>query len=630
MQTLEENKASFKMWLKEFSSALKIKEVFEDDSSKGLYGFLVEFKRWFYDTFHGFLEENKKDELCKVASKYYCDYIEEKILPICRSKIEQKYEEAKSDDSKNIILKNWIDLEDDYMALASYRNLKTFAYYVERDFPKKVWQVTMPLFENLFEYAERVIYGERIELIRASYFPGAGKSYAGNIITAFWFGYDNNMSIIRITYSNDLCKEFIKKTASIINTKRYRKVFPKFDVGEMTTQGNKALYSTYSVELGLQFRFSNETNLYAVTRNGQVTGKRAQVLMIDDLLKDHLDANNEKINQEMLKHYDTEWTARRDFDFQPVIALGTMWSNIDLLNELEYRYLQKSDVVFCNDDKYKYTRVVKDSLDQIRAVFIATPALDYETDESTCPLRYSTKYWKEKREVTDEALWNAEFQQKPAAPEEFIFDYKRLKIYTDDTYPYEEMKNNSTQVYSYFDPTRTGKDYMCLLIFKRYKKNNKWSDWYLIDCLFEQTPHRERYNEIALKIINHKIYKFGFENNVDVSLDAVLKHILKDQNYQEPVRFDSLFSYQNKEGRIFNASPGIRKHIIFPSSSLYTQNSMMGKAMRQITTWSVNQRYGDHDDAPDCLAMFVANYCEDEEHQNTMQVLDRKKFKRLF
>lgn len=55
---------------------------------------------------------------------------------------------------------------------------------------------------------------------------------------------------------------------------------------------------------------------------------------------------------------------------------------------------------------------------------------------------------------------------------------------------------------------------------------------------------------------------------------------------------------------------------------MFAMNSPMGKAMNQLTMWSLSQRYGDHDDCPDSISMFVKYYCE-EQRTNTMEVFNK-------
>ena len=625
MSALEENRNLFKQWAKEFSCALAIKEVYENDSdnSNGFYNFMVEFKNWLYNSIHNFLTPNKYSFDFEKTIRVYCDFINEKILPICYEKI-KFYKKNKSEDN-HLYLNKWLDLEDDFMALACYRNLRLTALYLERGKSEKLWNATMPLFESFFDYSQKMVFGEKIKLIRASYFPGAGKTYAANILCAFWFGYDSEMSILRITYSDDLCKIFIQQIASIIDSKQFRKIFPAFNKGEGI--GNKDLYLSYSVEVGFQFNFSTVKNFYASTRDGQTTGKRGKVLIIDDLTKGSDEAFDERLHKRMVNKYDTEWTSRADKSYQPVIALGTMWSNLDLLNVLKNRAFKRSNCNIIPHKKYKYAEIAVNENGEVDSVFIATPILDYETDKTTCPERYDTKEMREKRENMDEALWNAVYQQRPTPPKEFLFAYSKLLTYTDDTIPKELFAETGTQTYAFIDPTRKGTDFFAMGIFKRYKESTGgWSKWYLIDCIFEQKPPKELIYDVAFKIVHHKITRLGYENNIDVSFDDLLNYKLKEIG-GKGIEIDSFFSSnESKQTKISNASFGMRKEIIYPSIKMYALNSPMGKGMQQFTSWSLSQKYGDHDDFPDMISMFVKYYCE-QMPLNTMTVLDALNFR---
>lgn len=629
-KNLEENVEVFKNWVKEYKCALMLRDIFENDeeNQKGFYSFMKEFKNYLYNNIHHYLTPNKRIAEYEKVIRAYCQFIKEKIIPVCRKKIKY-YANLKREDSY-IYLNKWLNLEDDFFALASYRNLKMFALYLERGKTNKIWEKTIHLFNNFFDYSQRMVFGEKIRLIRASYFPGAGKTYAGNILCAFWFGYDEEISILRITYSDDLCSTFIQQIGDIISTPQYRKVFPKFDKGDAKFSQNKELYTKFSTDLGFQFSFSSVFNFYASTRYGQITGKRGRILMIDDLIKGVTEAYDEKINKDMENKYDLEWTTRPDSSYQPVIALGTMWSNLDLLNVLYNR--AKKDVKFPihKDPKYKYTEIASAEVngkEVIKSVFIAVPILDYQTQESTCPLRYTTEEMKEREENMDEFFWNAVYQQQPCPPEDFWFSYNKLQTYNNQSYPLKEFKERPTQVYSFIDPTRKGIDFFAMGIFKRYKADNKnWSKWYFVDCIFEQTPTKELYYDVALKIIHHRIEKLGFENNVDSSFEEVIKRILKEMKYTNPVRIEPFFSSnERKQDKILNASSGMKKEIIYPAPNMYSNKSPMGLAMNQLINWNISQKYGDHDDCPDMIAMFVKYFCEIVQN-NTFVVLDRKKY----
>ena len=625
MSALKDNQELFKQFIIKYEKEyLKNKILFNDDKSpSGFYEFMKYFKDWLYESIHNFLTPNKYNNNFEITIRTYCNYIKNKILPVCNAKIKH-YSQLRSNDN-HIYLNKWLDLEDDYYALACYRNLKMTALYLERGKSEKLWSKTIHLFENFFDYSQRLVFGEKIETIRASYFPGAGKTFGANILCAFWFGYDSEMSILRITYSDDLCAIFIRQIAEIINSKQYRKIFPQFDLGDEA--GNTELYSKFSVAVGFQFSFSTVMNFFASTRDGQTTGKRGKVLIIDDLTKGADEAFDERLHKRMENKFDTEWCSRADSSYQPLIALGTMWSNLDLLNVIYTRALKDTNNNMVDDEKYKYTILGYNDNGSINSVFISTPILDYDTDESTCPKRYTTESMRKKRSHMDESLWNAVYQQRPTPPKEFIFSYNQLLVWEDDTYPKTEMQNNNTQCYAFIDPTRKGKDFFAMGIFKRYQIAPKeWSRWYLIDCIFEQKPTKELIYDIAFKVSNHRITRLGYENNIDVSFDDLLKYKLKEIGYKDPITIDGFFSYkESKETKIFNASSGMKAEIIYPSIRMFTLNSPMGKAINQFTSWSISQRYGDHDDFPDMLSMFVKYYCE-KEINNNMVVLSRKDF----
>lgn len=621
MSALEDNRKIFKMWINNYQAVFQKcnrDRLNDDKSPNGFYAFMLEFKNFLHNSIHIILTPNKQNPSFEYTIRQYCEFIAKKILPVCNKKIEF-YKTTKLEDGY-ILLNKWLDLEDDFYALASYRNLKMFAYYLERGNPKKIWRDTMHLFGNFFDYSQRLVFGQKIELIRASYFPGAGKSYGANVLCAWWWGYDINMSILRITYSSDLCAEFIRQIAQIIGSDQYRKVFPKFDVGEGIGGENKDLYSEYSVEIGFKFKFSKVKNFYASTRDGQTTGKRGKGLIIDDLTKGSDEAHDEKFHKRMEYKFDTEWNSRADSSYQPVIALGTMWSELDLLNILYNRALKDTENNLCLDEKYKYTTLAYNTDGTINSIFISTPILDYDTDESTCPKRYTTQAMKKKRSHMDKSLWDAVYQQRPTPPDEFMFSYEKLLTYTEETLP-KEILNKNCECGAFIDPTRTGIDYFAMGIFKRYTlSDGTKSKWHLMDCVFEQKPAKELIFEICSKIANHNIQFLGYENNIDASFGGLLEEKLLGMGIKVP-RIDDFFSYgQTKATKIRDASYGMKTEIVYPHIRIYSLSSPMGQGMKQFTSWHLSQKAGVHDDFPDMIAMFVKYYSE-EVQKNAIEVL---------
>lgn len=570
-----------------------------------LFNFMRDFKVTLYEAIHKKLTPNKDIPQNEEMIRFYCKYINDNVLPLCRNKLEslkkrlevaRKEGNYKDEEQTHFYYKNWLGLEDDYYALSCYRSLYNFAFYLERGKPLKsrVWERTMPIFEGLFHYMEEMVFDEdSLDLIRASYFPGAGKTYAANLLIAYWFGYDINISFLRITYSDDLVQSFTGQIQNIIESGEYRKVFPFFD------KTDKELYKTKNTDT-IWFKGCSQVNFYARTRDGQSTGKRAKILIIDDITKGRDEAYKIDLHVKIVGKYDYDWTSRADDEKQKVIALGTMWSRFDLLNVIQQREEAKGKLVL--DEKYKYVRKSVTG----RAVFIGVPALDYETDESTCPLRYSTEYFRDKRDKTsDKALFSAVYQQVPEEPEDLLFGYSRLHTYNDKTFPQEILEGNY-ECRCQIDPNRKGFDYFVVLFFKRYEIEEKvYSKWYLTDCICRRKTFKMIKEDIIKKIIKHNVSKCGVEINTSNELGDTIKEMLEDEGYVD-IEIEEIYSTQNKEDKIAANQDDIINELVFPQKDMFPPSSEMGVAMDMITTYSTTQKNA-HDDAPDCCATFTEN-----------------------
>lgn len=599
----------FKEFDKKFKDLKKNKELI-DTNDLLVYNFITDFKDIIYNNIHKELEPYKDIENNEKTIRLYVKYVISYLLPFCNYKIDYFHKQQDSD-KKFETLNKWISLEDDLYALASYRSLKHFAYYIERGNSRKIWRDTMNVFESYFYYINQMILGENnVELLRASYFPGAGKTYAGNLTCCFWFGVAEK-SILRITYSDDLVTTFTKQIINIIETPQYKKVFPKFDLP------SKDLYK--SKKNGeLWFSFYNKASFYATTRDGQATGKRADILMIDDITKGAKEAYSVEVHNQIINSYDSDWCSRADDSEQKVIMLGTMWSPYDLLNEVQKRAEKFSPLI--KDKNFKYCQKTQDELN----IFIGVPILDYDTDMSTCERRYSTEKMRKKRaSYRDKALFNAVYQQQPEAPLELIFDHKNLLHYSDKSFP-QEILDGDFECRAMIDPARKGFDYFAMGIFKRYmidKQNEIWSKWYLVDCVFRRDIYKNLKGIILDKIVRHRVSNLKVETNTSNELaDMIEEDLDRDRMYKD-IEIEGIYSTENKDEKISRARVGVTEEIVYPDQYMYDEASEMGNLMVQFTTYDTSVRVQKHDDAPDMISMFVIYNCENEV-ENTFDVLN--------
>lgn len=477
------------------------------------------------------------------------------------------------------------ELNKKFLALSARRVLRNFALYIETGKNKKVWDKTMDTMRCCFDYADKFATSDTLNLMRVSCMPGLGKSYLGNLIVAQLCGNDSNATILRITYSEDLVKSTTNQTKSIICSKEYAEIFPRF-------QGVKRIFKVDTNDSFILFDCEDNTQFYAVTRDGQASGKRAKWVIIDDLLKGQIESNNVSLHKEHVERYYSDWSTRADDDKQKTLLLGTMWADTDLLNVMYDKAISSGNVV--RDSFYEWVEYALDNT----ACFIRIPALD-KNGKSTCPKRFSTEYLKKIRDSLTEFLWRAVYQQDPIAPEGLEFNKSVLSYY--DIKPTIEM---SEARYASLDPARKGKNYVSMPITYRIEDKYKIVDW-----LYKKKDMKELYDPIVDKIIEHRINMLVLENNTDTSLKTVIEDRLFAKGYKSCTIIEK-YSTQNKEQRIKDNQSTIRNEIEFPKEGTYSPSSDMGVAIDNVTSFSFSYP-NKFDDGIDSLAMLAMEFIND-------------------
>ncbi len=510
-----------------------------------------------------------------------CELADKKIMPHMRDVCMRSTPDAN----------RYYGLYMDFYCLSCRRNLRNFAFLVEQDKRKKIWARTADTMEPVFAYADKFVRCDgEIDLMRVSCMPGLGKSYMGNLIVAQLVGNNPNISILRITYSEDLVKITTKQTKSIINSRAFRMVFPRY--AEKTTADQ--IFRANDNYSFCMCDCEDEFNLFGVTRDGQATGKRAKVLIIDDLLKGESEANSIQLHKQLLDRYDSEWTSRADDDQQLVMLLGTMWSNTDLLNVVYDRADQEDRLI--TDTFHRWTEISSNG----RAAFIRIPALDPKTEQSTCPERFSTRALRKKRQNMDPYLWAAVYQQNPIAPKGRDFAWENLETY-------RQMEDFHGPVYATLDPARRGKNYVSMPVWKKDPDSNRY---YVIDWMYKKESMNALYGRICETIIKNHVIKLWLENNTDTSLKVVIEAKLHRMNYFSCEIIEK-YSTENKEQRIKDYGYTLRTHSIFPDKAILRgRQTEMREAMESLTSYSFDYP-NKFDDAIDSAIMGAMNFMDE-------------------
>lgn len=103
--------------------------------------------------------------------------------------------------------------------------------------------------------------------------PRFGKSFAGSVALATWLlGKDPSLKIICASYADELSRDFALQSRTVMQSQIYRELFPKTRISE----AGQALHRLETTMGGYR---------RATSVDGSITGKGADVIIVDDPLK---------------------------------------------------------------------------------------------------------------------------------------------------------------------------------------------------------------------------------------------------------------------------------------------------------------------------------------------------------
>lgn len=493
---------------------------------------------------------------------------------------------------------------EDYATILKYSykvgarvSLEHYMVYREWDEPEKekFFEPRYNILSGYIHYLQEIEMNPNFHTLIFNAPSGYGKTFPEKVSEAWSYGIDDKGTTLALCSNDEVVKGGSRVVIDEIKSESFGDVFPhlKYDKEDKDfflkeTDGNWKLKNCKML-----------SSYYASTTNSNVVGERASKrIHIDDLYPDYKEALNQELNKYYLNKSMTVWEKRFVQNKPPkVVITGTLWASGDYI-DLKIQQLKKENK-FIPHPKYPYTLISEDG----SIAIIQVPALDYETDESTCPEIKSTSELRKERNRMDEYLWETNFQQRPTNPEALVFSYDKLRQY--ETIP----ENDNKSCLAVIDATRkSGKDFFSMPIFKKLKSDDLLS-YYLVDALFTRTATKDMYDEIVDKIIEHHIITLVIESNVTSELKQAIEERLKQRN----AMFCEIFEKYNttpKAMRIESEKGIIKKQMVFPSKNTYGENTHIGKFMNNLTLYNSSGTNA-NDDAPDSCALFSSEIIEE-------------------
>lgn len=579
----------------------------ETDNAKIVALFEMAYKAY-YSQIHEFLVA-ENDEASERKIRRYVDFIDKNILPF----IEEKLKEIKDME----LAGEYLSLYDDFMSLAAFRNLTRYAEYLEFDLKGLDKVLTLALENNLiqpiFYASQQMVLEGTVKKLFKSTPTGYYKTYSDVVIISWILGVNPSAPCLKVVGNPTMVTKAINSVSDKLLSDRYAKVFPFYKQYGGDSQKMFRILAPKAGEMLLSHTSGVDFSLLCISKGTSIDGGRFKYRFYDDITNSKY-KTNKTMHQVDDEYYNDQWKKRNFSEHDDCEWFtGTVYYHIDFLSKRREANGFDSAVPI---PQFRYTKF--NSLH--KAVFVTTPKLDYDTDESTFPQKYSTETARLERDRDFETFMAME-QGLPVVPEGLAFDRTRMKQWEELPLKESEGGNRSDYCMAAMDLPRTGDNNLCLAIF------SKCSDlYYWVDAIYQKKPLDEKLSNgdtvldmVCDKIVDRNIKHLVVENNVCSNIKQQILDKLAERSYSCVV--DDIYSYMKKVDKIFDAQADIQNHIVIPASGIFAMSSDMGKAVFDTITWNAK---ANEDDAPDTLAMFVRHFVK----KASNQVAEVRTFKR--
>ena len=151
--------------------------------------------------------------------------------------------------------------------------------------------------------------------------PGSAKSSYGSVVFPAWYlGRHPNRCVIAASHTQELAQRFGKRVRNIVGGAEHRKVFP-----EGGLSGDSTAAVRWDTAKGGEY--------FAAGVGGSVTGRRADLAVIDDPVKSREDADSETIREKQWAWWRDDMSTRLKPN-AAVVLIMTRWHEDDLAGRM--------------------------------------------------------------------------------------------------------------------------------------------------------------------------------------------------------------------------------------------------------------------------------------------------------
>ncbi|MCD5183867.1 phage terminase large subunit [Enterococcus gallinarum] len=379
--------------------------------------------------------------------------------------------------------------------------------------------------------------------------PRHGKSLTLGRFVEWVLGNDHSKKIMTGSYNETLSTVFSKNVRNTIQEiKADKEMIVYSDIFDAKIKYGDGAMNLWSLEDGYN-------NYLATSPTGTATGFGADIIIIDDVIKNADEANNAAVLDKHWEWFVNTMLSRLESNGKIIINM-TRWHSNDLAG-----------------------RALKElPLSGYKVKHINFQAYDEKNDRMLCEDVLSFEDYQRKVKTMGADIASANYQQEPIDIKGRL--YGEFKTYSN--------RSSYKKIWHYCDTADTGKDYLCSIVWGETLEG--YQD--VLDVIYTQRPMEYTESAVANQLINFKVNTSRIErNNGGRSFARSVREKVKGKC---ATAISDFFQSANKETRIYSNSHWVEQYVRMPSD----WRTRFPDYYKAMTTY---QREGKnkHDDAPD-------------------------------
>lgn len=429
-----------------------------------------------------------------------------------------------------------------------------------------------------------------IYLVGDTFIPTHNSEGSSRKLPAFMLGLNPDTKICIGSYAATIARDFNRDVQRIIDTPKYREIFPKtfLNGSNVVTMANTYLRNSDVIEM-----VGRKGSLRVVGRGGSLTSKTVDVSILDDVYKDYAEGNSPIVRAAAWKWYTTVVRTRLHNDSQELIVF-TRWHDDDLIGRIE-----KSGELIIDVTRWA-------DLDNIPPgawVRINFEALKTGEPTEIDPRPVGAALWEgrhnrmklEAQKALDPVQFQCLYQGNPGSAEGRL--YQPFKTWV-------EKSDYGTYIRSgaYIDVADEGDDLLFAATYDVYKSDNLFFNEKtkrmepILFALITDMEMTDENTDVTTVTVPAMINRNGTQkawvesNNGGAGFEKVIKKKVRAIT-------DPFYQGGNKESRIITNSAMVNQHIIMP----FGWETRYKAVYDHVTTFLRNFDANTHDDPEDGL-----------------------------